>query len=78
MMIEAFKWQDGEALGANKVGERSGENEAKIRDILEPPKPHNKNAFVPKPNHLRNRRDTTESCSRVTWGTSSLVRRERN
>jgi hypothetical protein len=33
MMIEAFKYQDGEALGANKVGEGSGENEGKIVDI---------------------------------------------
>jgi hypothetical protein len=32
MMIEAFKRQDGEGLGANKVGEGSGEN------IPEPPK----------------------------------------
>jgi hypothetical protein len=35
------------------VGEGSGES-----DILEPPKTHHKNAFVPKPNHLRNRLDT--------------------
>jgi hypothetical protein len=54
IMIETYKLQDGEALGANKVGEGSGENEGKIGDILEPPKTHNKNAFVPKPNHLRN------------------------
>jgi hypothetical protein len=59
MMIEAFKRQNGEALGANKVGEGSGENEGKIKDILEPPKTHHKNAFIPKPNHLRNRLDTT-------------------
>jgi hypothetical protein len=52
MMIEAFKRQDGEGLGANKVGEGSGEN------ILEPPKTHHKNDFLPKPNHLRNRQDT--------------------
>jgi hypothetical protein len=37
MMIEAFKRQDGEGLGANKVGEGSGEN------IPEPPKTHHKN-----------------------------------
>jgi hypothetical protein len=54
MMIEAFKCQDGEALGAKKVGEGSGES-----DVPEPPKTHRKNAFVPKPNHLRNRLDTT-------------------
>jgi hypothetical protein len=54
IMIETYKRQDGEALGANKVGEGSGEN-----DIPEPPKTHHKNAFVPKPNHLRNRLDTT-------------------
>jgi hypothetical protein len=54
MMIEAFKRQDEEALGAKKVGEGSGES-----DVPEPPKTHHKNAFVPKPNHLRNRLDTT-------------------
>jgi hypothetical protein len=48
-----YKRQDGEGLGANKVGEGSGVN------IPEPPKTHHKNAFVPKPNHLRNRLDTT-------------------
>jgi hypothetical protein len=53
MMIEAFKRQDGEGLGANKVGEGSVEN------IPEPPKTHHKNDFPPKPNHLRNRLDTT-------------------
>jgi hypothetical protein len=53
IMIESFKRQDGEGLGANKVGEGSGEN------IPEPPKTHNKNGFPPKPNHLRNRLDTT-------------------
>jgi hypothetical protein len=52
-MIETFKRQDGEGLGANKVGEGSGEN------IPEPPKTHHKNDFPPKPNHLRNRLDTT-------------------
>jgi hypothetical protein len=54
IMIETFKSQDGEELGAKKVGEGSGES-----DIPEPPKTHHKNAFVPKPNHLRNRLDTT-------------------
>jgi hypothetical protein len=53
MMIETFKRQDGEGLGANKVGEGSGEN------IPEPPKTHHKNDFLPKPNHLRNRLYTT-------------------
>jgi hypothetical protein len=55
MMIETFKRHDGEGLGANKVGEGSGEN------IPEPPKTHHKNDFPPKPNHLRNRLDTTPS-----------------
>jgi hypothetical protein len=50
IMIETYKRRDGEPLGANKVGEGSGES-----DIPEPPKLHHKNAFVPKPNHLRNR-----------------------
>jgi hypothetical protein len=53
IMIETYKRQDGEGLGANKVGEGSGEN------ILEPPKTHHKNTFSPKPDHLRNRLDTT-------------------
>jgi hypothetical protein len=53
IMIETYKRQDGEGLGANKVGEGSGEN------IPKPPKTHHKNAFPPKPNHLRNRLDTT-------------------
>jgi hypothetical protein len=59
IMIETYKRRDGEELGPNKVGEGSDENEGKIRDIPEPPKTHHKNAFVPKPNHLRNRLDTT-------------------
>jgi hypothetical protein len=54
ILIKTYNRQDGEALGANKVGEGSGES-----DIPEPPKTHHKNAFVPKPNHLRNRLDTT-------------------
>jgi hypothetical protein len=53
IMIETFKRQDGDGLGANKVGEGSGDN------IPEPPKTHHKNDFPPKPNHLRNRLDTT-------------------
>jgi hypothetical protein len=48
IMIETYKRQDGEGLGANKVGEGSGEN------IPEPPKTHHKNDFPRKPNHLRN------------------------
>jgi hypothetical protein len=52
-MIETYKRQDGEGLGANKVGEGSSEN------IPEPPKTHHKNAFVPKPNHLRNQLNST-------------------
>jgi hypothetical protein len=53
IIIKTYKRQDGEGLGADKVGEGSGEN------IPEPPKTHHKTAFVPKPNHLRNRLDTT-------------------
>jgi hypothetical protein len=55
IMIETFKRKDGEGLGANKVGEGSGEN------IPEPSKTHHKNDFPPKPNNLRNRLDTTPS-----------------
>jgi hypothetical protein len=53
IMIETFKRRDGEGLRENKVGEGSGEN------IPEPPNTHHKNDFPPKPNHLRNRLDTT-------------------
>jgi hypothetical protein len=53
IMNETFKRQNGEGLGANKVGEGSGEN------IPESPKTHHKNDFPPKLNHLRNRLDTT-------------------
>jgi hypothetical protein len=53
IMIETFKRQNGEGLGSNKVGEGSEEN------IPEPPKTHHKNDFPAKPNHLRNRLDTT-------------------
>jgi hypothetical protein len=53
IMIETYKRQDGEGLRANKVGEGSGEN------IPKPQKTHHKNAFPPKPNHLRNQLDTT-------------------
>jgi hypothetical protein len=59
MMIKTYKRYDGEALGANKVGEGSGENEGKIGDIPEPLKTQHKNACTPKPNPLRNRLDTT-------------------
>jgi hypothetical protein len=58
MMIETYKHYDGEALGANKVGEGSGENEWKIGDIPEPPRTYHQNAYAPKPNPLRNRLDT--------------------
>jgi hypothetical protein len=60
IMIETYKRQDGEGLGANKVGEGSGEN------IPEPPKTHHKNDFPPKPNHFRNRLDTTPAPPRVS------------
>jgi hypothetical protein len=53
IMIETYKRQDDEGLGANKVGYGSGEN------IPEPPKTHHKNDFPLKPYHLRNRLDTT-------------------
>jgi hypothetical protein len=88
IMIETYKHQDREVLGAKKVGEGSGEN-----GILGPPKTHHKNAFVPKPNHLRNRLDTTPAPPvfppqtdnfqrpikyKSVLGMSSLGRRERN
>jgi flagellar biosynthesis chaperone FliJ len=59
MMIEAYKHYDGQALGSDKVGEGSAENEGKIGDIPESPKTYHNNAYDPKPNPLRNRLDTT-------------------
>jgi hypothetical protein len=59
MMIKAYKRYDGQALGSDKVGEGSGEDEEKIGDIPEPPKTYQKNAYAPKTNRLRNRLDTT-------------------
>jgi hypothetical protein len=53
IMIITYRRQDGEGLGANKVGGGSGES------IPEPSKTHHKNDFPPKPNNLRNRLDTT-------------------
>jgi hypothetical protein len=41
ILIETFKRQDGEGLGANKVGEGSVEN------IPEPPKTHHKMISLP-------------------------------
>jgi hypothetical protein len=59
MMIEEYKRYDGKALGSEKIGECSGEGEEKIHDIQAPPKTYHKNAYVPKPNPLRNKLDTT-------------------
>jgi hypothetical protein len=59
MMIEACKRYEGQALGSEKVGESSGEGGEKIGDIQAQPKTYHKNAYVPKPNPLRNKLDTT-------------------
>jgi hypothetical protein len=59
VMIEAYKRYGGEALGSKKIGECSGEGEEKIGDIQAPPKTFHKNAYVAKPNPLRNKLDTT-------------------
>jgi hypothetical protein len=58
-MIEAYKCYDGKALGSEKVGESSGEGGEKIGDIQAPPKTYHKIAYVPKPNPLRKKLDTT-------------------
>jgi hypothetical protein len=58
MMMETYKHQDGRGFGSEKIGESSGEGEEKIGDIRAPPKTHQKNAFVPKPNPLLNKLDT--------------------
>jgi hypothetical protein len=58
MMMETYKFQDGKALGSEKVGESSGDGGEKIGDIQAPPKTYHKNAYVPKPNRLQNKLDT--------------------
>jgi hypothetical protein len=58
MMMETYKRQDGQVLGSEKVGESSGEGGEKIGDMQAPPKTYHKNAYVPKPNPLRNKLDT--------------------
>jgi hypothetical protein len=87
MMIEAYKHYDGKALDSEKIGECSAEGREKIGDIQAPPKIYHKNAYVPKPNPLRNKLDTTQilpyflipqmiskslSSSRAPWGMCSL------
>jgi hypothetical protein len=46
MTIEAYKRYDGQALGSDKIGECSGEEEEKIGDIQALPKAFHKNAYV--------------------------------
>jgi hypothetical protein len=55
MMIETYMHYDGEAIGAKKFGEGSGENEGKIGDIPGPTRTNHKNAYTLKPNPVRNR-----------------------
>jgi hypothetical protein len=79
-------------LGSDKIGECSVEEGEKIGDIQAAPKTFHKNAYAPNPNPLRNKLDTTPDPpifphqtndfqkpinSRVTWGMSSLGRREK-
>jgi hypothetical protein len=52
-MIETYKHQDGEALGANKVGEGNGENEGKIGDISEPPQTPAPPVFPPQTDNFQ-------------------------
>jgi hypothetical protein len=59
MMIEAYKRNDWQELGSEKFGECSIEGGEKIGDIQAPRKTYHKNAYVPKPNLLRNKLDTT-------------------
>jgi hypothetical protein len=58
MMMETCKRQDGHGYGSEKIEESRGEGEEKIGDMLDPPKTHQKNAYVPKPNPLLNKLDT--------------------
>jgi hypothetical protein len=58
IMIASFKSYDGQALGADKLGENSGEGVERVGEIPIPPPNTHKNKFEPKPNHLRNKLDT--------------------
>jgi hypothetical protein len=51
-MIAAFKRYDGQALGANTIGECNGERDEKVGEIPIPPHTTPKDKFEPKPNHL--------------------------
>jgi hypothetical protein len=52
-MIVSFKRYDGQALGADKLGENSGERVERVGEIPIPPPNRHKNKFDPKPNHLK-------------------------
>jgi hypothetical protein len=52
MMIAGFKRFDGWSLVSVNFGERSGEREGKIGNILVPPQLTPKDKFAPKPNQL--------------------------
>jgi hypothetical protein len=93
MMFEAYKRYDGQALGSDKVGEGSGENEGKIMTSQNHQKPTTRMHMLLSQIRLRNvytqpqlhpcfpQKSTTSrnpSSSRVTWVMSSLGRRERN
>jgi hypothetical protein len=60
IMIPTFKPYDGQALGAAKIGESSGERDEKTGEITIPPQTTHKNKFEPKPNHHRKKLDTTQ------------------
>ena len=59
LMLAQFKRFDGQALGADKSGEKSGEGEEKAGETPTPPHTIPMNKYAPKPNHLRNKLDTT-------------------
>ncbi|EFE88064.1 hypothetical protein BIFBRE_05087 [Bifidobacterium breve DSM 20213 = JCM 1192] len=59
MMLAQFKRFDGQALGVDKCGKKSGEREEKAGEIPILPHTTPMNKFAPKPNHLRNKLDTT-------------------
>jgi hypothetical protein len=64
MMIKTYKRQDGQGLGANKVGESSGEREGKFGNVSVPPQPIPKDKFASKPNQLlKSRENPSEKAS---------------
>lgn len=77
MLIAEFKRADGCGLGSEKVGECSGERDRENTSTTEIPAPPStpKNIFVPKPNHLLSKLDTTPDPPKFPPKTNNFQKR---